>query len=176
MTPIFLRVVVVSMVSVILMDNCAQPIITELICNIRNLKIKQYAEECNFRNRIEGFKMFKVAGEYCFWGLRVGPIVKTPSVQEMKYILLANPQTAGAVLNHEVSAGMIREVTYALLRHEIAKCCNMTDKEATLVIGNELDCAPHEDASGYIFMVPNWAHKWFRHEGYVSEMLRELYR
>lgn len=151
-----------------------QPIISGLMRNIRNLKIKKYAEECNSRNQGEGFVMFKVEGEYCFWGLRVGPIVKTPSVQEMRSILSANPKTAGVVLNHEVSAGMIREVTYALLQHEIAKCCNITDKEAASVIGNQLDCAPHEDTSGYIFMVPNWAHKWFRHDGYVSKILRDL--
>lgn len=39
------------------------------------------------------------------------------------------------------------------------------------LFGNQLDCAPHEDISGYIFMVPNWAHKWFRHNGYVSKMI-----
>ena len=34
-----------------------------------------------------------------------------------------------------------------------------------------LDCVPHEDISGYVYMVPNWAHKWFRHRGYVSTIL-----
>lgn len=93
---------------------------------------------------------------------------------DLKQILCADPKTIDAVIKHEVSAGMIRNITYALLRHEIAQRCGISDKEAASVIGNHLDCAPHEDISGYIFMVPNWAHKWFRHDGYVSKMLQEL--
>ncbi|MDE6511152.1 MAG: hypothetical protein K2L00_03545 [Muribaculaceae bacterium] len=38
-------------------------------------------------------------------------------------------------------------------------------------IGNMLDCFPNEDISGYVYMVPNWAHRWFRHKGYVSAMV-----
>ena len=34
-----------------------------------------------------------------------------------------------------------------------------------------LDYVPHEDISGYVYMVPNWAHRWFRHKGYLSAML-----
>lgn len=151
-----------------------QPIIPELMHNIKNFQLKQYATECNSRNAVEGFRMFKVEGEYCFWGLRVGPIVKVPSVAELRQILLSNAMTVEAVRKKQVSAGMIREITYALLRQEVAHSCGMSDKEAALAIGNQLDCAPHEDISGYIFMVPNWAHKWFRHDGYVSKMLREL--
>jgi hypothetical protein len=49
-----------------------------------------------------------------------------------------------------------------------------TDREAALAIGNQLDCAPHEDISGTMFLVPNWAHKWFRHDGYVSRLLASL--
>lgn len=43
--------------------------------------------------------------------------------------------------------------------------------QAASAIGNMLDCVPHEDISGYVYMVPNWAHKWFRHRGYVSTIL-----
>ena len=118
--------------------------------------------------------MFKVEGEYCFWGLRVGPVVRTPSTSEMKQILLKNPKTAQAVKEHRVTAAMIRAVTYDLLREELGRCYGISKEEAGLAIGNQLDCAPHEDGSGYIFMVPNWAHKWFRHDGYVSKMLSEM--
>ena len=142
--------------------------------NIRNSRLKHYAEECNSRNSQEGFRMFKVEDEYCFWGLRVGPVVRTPSASEMKQILLKNPKTAQAVKEHRVTAAMIRAVTYDLLREELGRCCGISKEEAGLAIGNQLDCAPHEDGSGYIFMVPNWAHKWFRHDGYVSKMLSEM--
>ena len=150
------------------------PIISELLRKISNARLLWYAEECNTRNSQEGFCMFKVEGEYCFWGLRIGPVVKTPSVSEMKQILLRNPQTAQAVKEHRVTAAMIRAVTYDLLREEVGRCCGISKEAAGLAIGNQLDCAPHEDISGYIFMVPNWAHKWFRHDGYVSQMLKEL--
>jgi hypothetical protein len=50
----------------------------------------------------------------------------------------------------------------------------ITEREAALAIGNQLDCAPHEDISGTMFLVPNWAHKWFRHDGYVSRLLAAL--
>ena len=57
-------------------------------------------------------------------------------------------------------------------REELARLYGTSVQEAADIIGNQLDCAPHEDISGYIFMVPNWAHKWFRHNGYVSRMLK----
>ncbi|VFB12801.1 Uncharacterised protein [Bacteroides heparinolyticus] len=138
-----------------------QPIIPELMAQITHPKIRQMAEECNSRNRKEGFAMYKVDGEYCFWELRVGPVVKTPSKEELLKILPERPVTASA----------IRAVTYEILRKEIALQCNMSLKEAAEAIGNQLDCAPHEDISGHIFMVPNWAHKWFRHRGYVAKIL-----
>ena len=47
----------------------------------------------------------------------------------------------------------------------------MSVSQAASAIGNMLDCVPHEDISGYVYMVPNWAHKWFRHRGYVSAIL-----
>lgn len=43
--------------------------------------------------------------------------------------------------------------------------------KAASVIGNMLDCVPHEDISGYVYMVHNWAHCWFRHRGFVAAML-----
>ena len=153
---------------------CHHPIISELMRKITNERLKQYAEECNSRNSQEGFRMFKVEGEYCFWGLRVGPVVRTPSASEMKQILLKNSKTAQAVKEHQVTAAMIRAVTYDLLREELGRCCRISKEEAGLAIGNQLDCAPHEDGSGYIFMVPNWAHKWFHNDGYVSKMLSEI--
>ena len=55
---------------------CHQPIIPELMQNIKNPQLKRYAKECNSRNSAKVFSMFKVQGEYCFWGLRVGPVVK----------------------------------------------------------------------------------------------------
>lgn len=150
------------------------PIILELIHGITNIRLRKYVKECNARNSADGFRMFKVEGEYCFWGLRIEPIVKAPTVMEMRQILLNDSKTAKAVKEHKVTAGMIRAVTYNLLRDNISRCCEMSKKEAVLAIGNQLDCAPHEDGSGYMFMVPNWAHKWFRHDGYVSKMLREV--
>lgn len=150
------------------------PIIPELMQNISNAQIANFAQECNARNASNGFKMFKVAGEYCFWALRVGPVVKTPTLSQMRQLLMADTKTANAVKTGTVTAPMIRNITYSLLRKELARQCGISENEAALAIGNQLDCAPHEDISGYIFMVPNWAHKWFRHDGYVSQMLKEL--
>lgn len=141
-----------------------QPIINEVLARIRNPKIRQMAEECNERNRREGFEMYKVGGEYSFERLRVGPKVKTPGKEELLRMIPERPITAAA----------IRNITYDILREAIAKECGVSLREAADIIGNQLDCAPHEDISGYIFMVPNWAHKWFRHNGYVSRVLASV--
>jgi len=138
-----------------------QPIVNEVLQRITHPIARQMAEECNERNRGEGFTMYKLDGEYCFEGLRVGPKVKMPS----KDALIA------MLGGHELDAASIRSVTYSLLREELARLYGTTIQEAGDIIGNQLDCAPHEDISGYIFMVPNWAHKWFRHGGYVARLM-----
>ena len=121
------------------------------------------AEDCNEHNRKDGFTMYKVDGEYCFEGLRVGPKVKIPSKKELLALLGNQP----------INAASIRNITYTLIREELARLYRTSVQEATDIIANQLDCAPHEDISGYIFMVPNWTHKWFRHNGYVSRMLKQ---
>ena len=139
-----------------------QPIITEILQRITHPIARQMAEDCNERNSRDGFTMYKVDGEYCFEGLRVGPKVKIPSKEELLDLLGDQP----------INAASIRNITYTLIREELARLYGTTVQEAADIIGNQLDCAPHEDISGYIFMVPNWAHKWFRHNGYVSRMLK----
>lgn len=151
-----------------------QPIINELLGNINNPHLKRFAEECNSRNAVDGFRMFKVEEEYCFWGLRVGPVVKVPALIELREYFSRNYESQQAFNEHRVTSAMVRKITYAMLHSEIARRSGMSEKEAELAIGNQLDCAPHEDISGYIFMVPNWAHRWFRHDGYVSNMRRSL--
>lgn len=136
-----------------------QPIIADVMRGVTNPVVRRWAEECNTRNR-GGFVMRKVGGEYCFDGLHVGPKVKLPSRTE----LLAR-------LGHSPSAAEVREVSYSLLHEEIARQTGLSVGQAASVIGNMLDCVPHEDISGYVYMVPNWAHKWFRHRGYVSSIL-----
>ena len=135
------------------------PIIPEVMRGISNPTVRRWAEECNSRN-CGGFVMRKVSGEYCFDGLHVGPKVKLPSRTELLGRLGTNP-----------SAADVREVSYALLREEIARQTGLSVGQAASAIGNMLDCVPHEDISGYVYMVPNWAHKWFRHRGYVSSIL-----
>lgn len=139
-----------------------QPIVPEVLQRITHPIARRMAEECNERNRAKGFVMTKVDGEYCFEGLRVGPKVAVPS----------KPQLLAMLDGQEVCAASIRAITYTLLREELARQYGTSIQEAADIIGNQLDCAPHEDISGYIFMVPNWAHKWFRHKGYVSRMLQ----
>ena len=136
-----------------------QPIIPEVMRGISNPVVRRWAEECNARNRT-GFVMRKVSGEYSFDGLHVGPKVKLPSKSQLIAELGPHP-----------SAGAIREISYSLLREEIARQTGLSVRQAASVIGNMLDCVPHEDISGYVYMVPNWAHKWFRHRGYVSSIL-----
>ena len=153
-----------------------QPIISELMENIENSRIKKLAEECNSRNSSQGFSMYKVDGEYCFWGLRLSPVVKTPTEEDLRSLLKKDSSTNEALANKAVTPRMIRDITYMILRNEVANLCGISVKEASHAIGNLLDCAPHEDASGYIFMVPNWAHSWFRHDGYVSKMINNLNR
>lgn len=138
-----------------------QPIIPEVMRGISNPIVRRWAEECNARNR-SGFVMRKVDGEYCFDGLHVGPKVALPSREEIVRRLGQNPTT-----------GDIRELSYSLLREEIARQTGMSVSSAASAIGNMLDCVPHEDISGYVYMVPNWAHKWFRHRGYVSRILSQ---
>lgn len=136
-----------------------RPIIPEVMRGVSHPVVRRWAEECNARNR-GGFVMRKVSGEYCFDGLHVGPKVRLPSASELRRQLGPN-----------LTASAIREVSYALLREEIARQTGLTVRQAGSAIGNMLDCVPHEDVSGYVYMVPNWAHKWFRHRGYVSSIL-----
>lgn len=136
-----------------------QPIIPEIMRNISDPTVRRWAEECNARNRC-GFVMRKVNGEFCFDGLHVGPKVRLPSAAQLR------SRFGGAL-----TAAQIREVSYGLLREEIARLTGMSVARAASAIGNMLDCVPHEDISGYVYMVPNWAHKWFRHRGYVSSIL-----
>lgn len=136
-----------------------QPIIPEVMRNVTDPTVRRWAEECNARNR-GGFVMRKVNGEYCFDGLHVGPKVKLPSAAELRRLLGPDP-----------TAAQVREVSYRLLRQEIARRTGMSESRAASAIGNMLDCVPHEDISGYVYMVPNWAHRWFRHRGYVASML-----
>ena len=107
--------------------------------------------------------MRKVDGQYSFDGLHVGPKVKLPTRQQLIALLRNNP-----------TAEEIRNVSYTLLREEIASQTGMSIAKAASAIGNMLDCVPHEDISGFVYMVPNWAHRWFRHKGYVSAMLNEI--
>lgn len=136
-----------------------QPIIPEVMRGITDPTVRRWAEECNARNR-GGFVMRRVDGEYSFDGLHVGPKVKLPTKQELIRLVGPNP-----------TAEEIRAISYGLLREEIALQTGMSVAKATSAIGNMLDCVPHEDISGYVYMVPNWAHRWFRHHGYVSAML-----
>ena len=137
-----------------------QPIIPEVMRGVSDPVVRRWAEDCNARNRA-GFVMRKVGGEYyCFDGLHVGPKVKLPGRDELLRKFGRLP-----------SASEIREVSYSLLREEIARQTGMSVAKAASAIGNMLDCVPHEDISGYVYMVPNWAHKWFRHRGYVSTIL-----
>ena len=85
--------------------------------------------------------MYKVDGEYCFEGLRVGPKVKIPEKDELLALLGDQP----------VNAATIRNITYTLIRKELARLYGTSVQEAADIIGNQLDCAPHEDISGYIF-------------------------
>lgn len=86
-----------------------RPIIPEVMRGISDSVVRRWAEECNARNR-SGFVMRKVNGEYRFDGLHVGSKVKLPS----KGGLLAQ-------LGPDPSAQAVREVSYALLREEIAR-------------------------------------------------------
>lgn len=138
-----------------------QPIIPEVMRGISDPTLKRWAEECNYRNR-SGFVMRKMDGEYCFDGLHVGPKVRLPDRAELI-----------AQFGRVPAAAEIRDVSYTLLREEIARQTGMSVSRAASAIGNMLDCVPHEDISGYVYMVPNWAHKWFRHRGYVSRILRQ---
>lgn len=136
-----------------------QPIISEIMRGISNPVVRRWAEECNSRNR-SGFVMRKVNGEYCFDGLHVGPKMRLPSPAQLRQQLGKN-----------LTAETVRQVSYSLLREEIARHTGLSVNQAASVIGAQLDCVPHEDISGYVYMVPNWAHKWFRHRGYVANVL-----
>ena len=86
-----------------------QPIIPELLRGITDPTIRRWAQECNDRNR-SGFIMRKIEGEYSFDGLHVGPKVRLPTRQQLIAMLGVNP-----------TAEEIRNVSYTLLREEIAR-------------------------------------------------------
>ena len=88
-----------------------QPIIAEILQRITHPIARQMAEDCNERNRKDGFTMYKVDGEYCFEGLRVGPKVKIPSKEELLALLGNQP----------INAASIRNITYTLIRKELAR-------------------------------------------------------
>ena len=115
-----------------------------------------------------GFIMRKVNGEYCFDDLRVGPRVKLPTVSELRSII--ERRYDGAASRRRATKEMIRTITYEILRATVAKESGSSDN----IIGNSHDCAPHEDISGYMFMVPKWAHNWFEHRGYAARMEQEI--
>ena len=71
-----------------------QPIITEVLKRITHPIARQMAEDCNERNSRDGFTMYKVDGEYCFEGLRVGPKVKIPSKEGLLALLGDQPINA----------------------------------------------------------------------------------
>ncbi len=80
-----------------------------------------------------------------------------------RYISTYKEELLALLGDQPINAASIRNITYTLIREELARLYGTSVQEAADIIGNQLDCAPHEDISGYIFMVPNWAHKWFRH-------------
>jgi hypothetical protein len=141
-----------------------QPIIPELMHSINNPRIRYIAQETNNRCFYSPFVMRRINGEYCFKGLHVGPIIKLPTAAEYRRYFGKT----------RITATMIRNYNYNLLRNAVARECKISKDEASHAIGNLLDCAPHEDISGTMFLVPNWAHQWFRHNGYVSRLLKEL--
>ena len=139
------QVLVVSTEKAIHTDNYViNPIITEILQRITHPIARQMAEDCNERNRKDGFTMYKVDGEYCFEGLRVGPKVKIPSKEVLLALLEDQP----------INAASIRNITYTLIREELARLYGTSVQEAADIIGNQLDCAPHEDISGYILWYP----------------------
>lgn len=71
-----------------------QPIIAEILQRITHPIARKMAEECNEHNTRDGFTMYKVDGEYCFKGLRVGPKVKIPSKEELLALLGNQPINA----------------------------------------------------------------------------------
>ena len=150
------------------------PIIPELYSIISNPKVRNYIDLCNQRNSDKDFLMYKVNGEYCFWNFRIGPVVALPDESLLREIISKNTFTSDLLSNKSLTARTIRDISYQILQNKIALDCGVSFMEAKNIIGNVLDCAPHEDISGYIFMVPNWAHSWFRHKGYVSKMIETL--
>ena len=97
--------------------------------------------------------------------LRDGPGVALPYEEELGRMLPNRP----------VTSAQIREISYKLIGEQIAKESGCTYEEARYYIGNLFECAPHEDmATNTVYMVQNWAHKWFKHSGYVSKMKKAL--
>lgn len=136
-----------------------KPMIDEVLVKIKNPKAREWAEECNHRSR-KGGRMKKINGEYSFEDLRVGPKVKLPPHEEYEKLSGKN----------NPSSEDIRKVNYQIVRNALAKKLGISPKEAGDMIGQQFVCIIHEDQSGYAYMVPQWAHEWFRHDGYVSKV------
>ena len=96
-----------------------QPIITEILRRITHPIARQMAEDCNERNRKDGFTMYKVDGEYCFEGLRVGPKVKIPSKEEL--LVLRSTHQCSLYPQHHLYAHTRRISTF--IRNICTRSC-----------------------------------------------------
>jgi hypothetical protein len=150
------------------------PITFESLSKLTNTKLRELAKGCNVRNREKGFKMYMVNRKPCFWGLRMSPIIKAPTLTELKYLLQDNFLFARLLAKRKVTPPMIRITTAMLLRQKVAEVCGMNDREAYRSIEVELECVTREDECGDIYLVPRWAAASFRHKGYADRMVKEL--
>lgn len=151
----------------------SKPMPQDILARIGNPKLKEMAENCNIRN-INNIEILKRDGEYDFIPLRVGPEINAPSVPDYKVFLNQKDDTRTALRNGAVTPAMIRKINYEIYREELGKELGVSPKVAGEMIGNDAVCVIHEDKSGKMYMVPQWAHENFKHNGYVSYVVKEL--
>lgn len=144
-----------------------QPITPEIIRNIAYSGMRLYAIDCNRRNSLTGFSMYKIEDRYCFWALRVGPVLKKLTIENINDILHLRKISEKAEINNN-TIDIIKNVEQKLLIEIIASDCGISEEEAETGICFQLHCILHEDISGFVFMIPEWAYKWFNSENYKS--------
>lgn len=162
---------------------CRRPIISEIMdipnpetgeTMLKDNKLREWAKKLNEVSSKGELVIKETNGQPDLSKFQLGPRVELPTVGEYSSMPEIASLLEKGASKSELKDG-IRKINYDILREKVGELCGQTKEWAAKNIGSQLDCAPHEDINGTIYMVPNWAHKWFPHGGYASKVAEQLY-
>lgn len=164
-------------------ELCRRPIISEIMdipnpetgeTMLKDKKLREWAKKLNEVSSKGELAIKETNGQPDLSKFQLGPRVELPTVGEYSSMPEIASLLEKGASKSELKDG-IRKINYDILREKVGELCGQTKEWAAKNIGSQLDCAPHEDINGTIYMVPNWAHKWFPHGGYASKVAEQLY-